>query len=124
MTTYSQKHNNISGAELFNGYPTRISPAIYSQEVAGESSGICLRVSRVSAPSALEGEMRMIEEKVKRNVFEVADMHASDDTAYWRDRSYIERIETIEFLRKVMFGHDRVSERLQRILTIAELKEN
>jgi len=24
----------------------------------------------------------------------------------------------------VMFGHDRVSERLQRILTIAELKEN
>ena len=66
----------------------------------------------------------MIEEKVNRNVFEVADMHASDDTAYWRDRSYIERIETIEFLRKVMFGHDRVSERLQRILTIAELKEH
>ena len=66
----------------------------------------------------------MIEEKVKRNVFEVVDMHISDDTAYWCDRSYIERIETIEFMRKVMFGHDRVSERLQRILTIAELKEN
>ena len=66
----------------------------------------------------------MIEEKVKRNVFEVVDMHASDDTAYWRDRDYIERMETMEFLRKVMFGHDRVSERLQRILTIAELKEN
>jgi hypothetical protein len=66
----------------------------------------------------------MIEEKVKRNVFEVVDMHESDDTAYWRDRSYIERIETIEFMRKAMFGHDRVSERLQRILTIAELKEN
>jgi hypothetical protein len=66
----------------------------------------------------------MIEEKVKRNVFEVVDMHVSDDTAYWLDRSYIERIETIEFMRKVMFGHDRVSERLQRILTIAELKEN
>jgi len=66
----------------------------------------------------------VIEEKVKRNFFEVADMHESDDTAYWRDRSYVERIETIEFLRKVMFGHDRVSERLQKILTIAELKEN
>ena len=66
----------------------------------------------------------MIEEKVKRNVFEVVDIHESDDTVYWRDRSYIERIETIEFMRKVMFGHDRVSERLQRILTIAELKEN
>jgi hypothetical protein len=66
----------------------------------------------------------MIEEKINRKVFEVVDMHVSDDAAYWRDRSYIERIETIEFLRKVMFGHDRVSERLQRILTIAELKEN
>jgi hypothetical protein len=66
----------------------------------------------------------MIEEKVKRNAFEVVDMHQSDDTGYWRDRSYIERIETIEFLRKAMFGHDRVSQRLQRILTIAGLKEN
>lgn len=66
----------------------------------------------------------MIEEKVKRNVFQVVDMRESDDTAYWRDQSYTERIETIEFMRKVIFGHDRVSERLQRILTVAELKEN
>ncbi|HUU41823.1 MAG TPA: hypothetical protein VMW42_12875 [Desulfatiglandales bacterium] len=66
----------------------------------------------------------MIEEKVNRNIFDVVDMHQSDDTAYWRDRSYVERIETIELLRKAMFGHDRVSERLQRILTIAELKED
>ena len=78
----------------------------------------------VAAPSARQCGGEMIEEKVKRNVFQVVDMHESDDTAYWRDRSYIERIETIEFMRKVMFGHDRVSERLQRILTIAELKEN
>jgi len=66
----------------------------------------------------------MIEEKVKRNIFQVVDMHKSDDTAYWRGQSYTERIEAIEFMRKVMFGHDRVSERLQRILTVAELKEN
>ena len=66
----------------------------------------------------------MIEEKVNRDVFEVIDIDVSEDTACWRYRSYRERIETIEFMRKVMFGHDRVSERLQRILTIAELKEN
>ena len=66
----------------------------------------------------------MIEEKIQRNVFKVVNLHESDDIDYWRDRSYIERIETIEFMRKVMFGHDRVSERLQRVLTIAELKEN
>ena len=40
----------------------------------------------------------MIEEKVKRNVFEIVDMHESDDTAYWRDQSYTERIEAIEFM--------------------------
>jgi hypothetical protein len=66
----------------------------------------------------------MIEEKIQRNVFEVADLHDPDDLGYWRNRSCVERIETIEFMRKAMFGHDRVSERLQRVLTIAELKEN
>jgi hypothetical protein len=45
----------------------------------------------------------MIEEKAKRNVFEIVDMCRSDDKAYWRDRSYEDRIETIEFMRKVMF---------------------
>ncbi len=66
----------------------------------------------------------MIKEKVERNVFQVVDMHESDDTAYWRGQSYAKRIETIEFMRKVVFGHDRVSERLQRVLTVDELKEN
>ena len=67
---------------------------------------------------------KVIEEKIQRNVFEVANLHEPDDLGYWRDRSYVERIETIEFMRKAMFGHDRVSERLQRVLTIVELKEN
>lgn len=66
----------------------------------------------------------MIEEKIQRDVFEVINLHEADDRGYWHERSYIERIETIEFMRKVMFGHDRVSERLQRVLTIAELKGN
>lgn len=66
----------------------------------------------------------MIEEKIKREAFEVVDMNESDDMSYWRDRSYKERIETIEFMRKAMFGHDRISERLQRIFTVTELKED
>jgi len=67
---------------------------------------------------------KMIEEKIRRDVFEVVDLHEVDDSNYWLDRSPIERIEAIEFMRKVMFGYVRVSERLQRVLTIAELKEN
>ena len=66
----------------------------------------------------------MIKEEIQRDVFEVTDLHDPDDLGYWRDRSYVERIEAMEFMRKVMFGHDRVSERLQRVLTIVELKEN
>jgi len=66
----------------------------------------------------------MIEEKIRKDVFEVADLCEADDSAYWQGRSPAERIEAIEFMRKVMFGNDRVSERLQRVLTVAELKAN
>ncbi len=66
----------------------------------------------------------MIEEKIQRNVFEVVNLNEADDSDYWRGRNAIERIEAIEFMRKVMFGYDRVSERLQRVLTVAELKVN
>jgi len=64
----------------------------------------------------------MIEETIQKNVFEIVDLKDADDSDYWIDRSPIERVEAIEFMRKVMFGNDRVSERLQRILTIVELK--
>lgn len=66
----------------------------------------------------------MIEEKIQKNIIEVVDLHEADDTACWLNRSAAERIEAIEFMRKVMFGHDRVSERLQRVLEIADLKRN
>ena len=64
----------------------------------------------------------MIEEKINRNIFEVVDLREADDKADWINRSAVERIEAIEFMRKVMFGHDRVSARLQRVLEITDLK--
>ena len=64
----------------------------------------------------------MIEEKIQRNVFEIVDLKDADDSDYWHDRSPIERVEAIEFMRKVMFGNDRVSQRLQRVLAVVELK--
>ena len=65
----------------------------------------------------------MIEEKIQRNVFEIVDLKDADDSDYWHNRSPIERVEAIEFMRKVMFGNDRVSQRLQRVLAVVELKE-
>jgi hypothetical protein len=67
---------------------------------------------------------KMMEEMIRRDVFEVVDLHETDDSNYWLDRSPMERIEAIEFMRKVMYGNDRVSKGLQRVLTVAELKED
>ena len=66
----------------------------------------------------------MIDEKIQRNVFEIVDLKNADDSNYWRGRSPTERVEAIEFMRKVMFGSDRVFERLQRVLTVVELKRS
>jgi hypothetical protein len=66
----------------------------------------------------------MIEEKIQRNVFAVLNLHEADDREDWHNRSFAERIEAIEFMRKAMFGHDRVSARLQRVLEIADLQGN
>ena len=64
----------------------------------------------------------MIEERIQRSAFEVVSLHRLRDSNYWLTRDPIERIEAIEFMRKAMFGSDRVSERLQRVLTVAPLK--
>ena len=66
----------------------------------------------------------MVEEKIKKNVFEIVDLKDADDSDYWRDRSPVERVEAIEFMRKVMFGNDRVSQRLQRVFAVVELKRD
>ena len=66
----------------------------------------------------------MIKEIIQRNTFEIVDLKDADDSDYWHDRSPIERIEAIEFMRKAMFGNDRVSQRLQRVLAVVELKES
>lgn len=66
----------------------------------------------------------MIKEIIQRNVFEIVDLKDADGSDYWHDRSPLERVEAIEFMRKVMFGNDRVSQRLQRVLTVVELKKS
>jgi len=47
---------------------------------------------------------------------------ASDEKAYWLSRSPHERLLALEWMRQTIFGYDPVSDRLQRVLTITELK--
>lgn len=59
----------------------------------------------------------------KKN-FKVTTLHASDDRYFWVKKTYLERLEALEKLRRIMFGYDPFTERLQRTLTVTQLKKN
>ena len=44
-----------------------------------------------------------------------------EEKRYWMSKSPLERIEAIEINRRMVYGQDRVTSRLQRFLEIAEL---
>ncbi|MCG9134398.1 hypothetical protein J5I95_22265 [Candidatus Poribacteria bacterium] len=49
--------------------------------------------------------------------FEEAD---AADKAYWHAKSPQERMEALELMRQINYGYDPTTERLQRVLEIAE----
>ena len=61
---------------------------------------------------------------MNKNYFEVLSLKENDNDIYWKTKSYIERLQCIETMRKHMFNYDNISERLQRIYTIAPLKKD
>ena len=46
----------------------------------------------------------------------------SDEKEYWQTKTPQERLETVELLRQLNYGYDPATARLQRVLTVAELK--
>lgn len=46
----------------------------------------------------------------------------SDDNAYWWSKTVDERLEALELMRQILYGYDPATERLQRVLEIAELE--
>lgn len=61
---------------------------------------------------------------MNKKVFKITSIHESDDRNFWRNKTYLERIEALERLRRIIFGYDPSTARLQRTLTITKLKEN
>ena len=61
---------------------------------------------------------------MNRKSFEVTDPKGGAEDRYWKDRSYSERLEALEQLRRIVFGYDPSATRLQRTITITELKED
>jgi hypothetical protein len=44
----------------------------------------------------------------------------SDEKTFWQDQTPEQRLQALEFLRQVMYGYDPTTERLQRVLTVAQ----
>jgi hypothetical protein len=60
------------------------------------------------------------EPKVDRAAFGVGSLYdESDEKTYWHSRTPHERLEHLELLRRINYG-SQVTERLQRVLEIAE----
>ena len=58
-----------------------------------------------------------------KKTLKVTSIYDSDDDNYWANKSYLERVEALEKLRRIIFGYDASTERLQRTFTITQLKK-
>lgn len=58
-----------------------------------------------------------------KKVFKITTIY-DKDVSYWKKKSYSERLEALEELRRIIFGYDPSTTRLQRVFTITELKKN
>ena len=59
-----------------------------------------------------------------KKAFKITSIHCGHDDNYCREKSYLERIEALEQLRRIIFGYDPSTERLQRTFTITQLKKD
>lgn len=61
---------------------------------------------------------------MNKKIFKVTSIKDSDDSQYWKGKTYSERLEALEQLRRIIFGYDPTTTRLQRIISITQLKKN
>jgi hypothetical protein len=61
---------------------------------------------------------------MNKKYFQATSLRDSEDYKFWKDKTYLQRLGALEFLRRTIFNYDPSSERLQRVFTITELKKN
>ena len=59
-----------------------------------------------------------------KRTLEITSIYNGNDHNYWANKSYLERVEALEKLRRIIFGYDASAERLQRTFTITQLKKD
>ncbi|MEX2218111.1 MAG: hypothetical protein WD749_05070 [Phycisphaerales bacterium] len=64
------------------------------------------------------------EYRLDRTAFSVVPLaEQDDDGAYWADKTAEERMSALEYLRRMAYG-SAATERLQRVLTVAQLGDD
>jgi hypothetical protein len=61
---------------------------------------------------------------MNKNLFQITFYRDGNDRGYWKQKSYVERLEALELLRRIIFGYDPSTARLQRTITITQLKKS
>ncbi len=61
---------------------------------------------------------------MNKKYFKITSIKDNDSHEYWKNKSYLERLEALELLRQIMFGYDPNTARFQRIITVTKLKKN
>lgn len=59
-----------------------------------------------------------------KKIFKVSSLHEKDEDKFWTNKTYLDRIEALEELRKTIFGYDPSTARLQRTITVTKLKKD
>jgi len=66
--------------------------------------------------------MEYLERHLDRNAFSVGTPDDDDARRFWQMATAEDRLAALEFLRQVMYGYDPVTDRVQRVLEVAELE--
>jgi hypothetical protein len=62
--------------------------------------------------------------RLDRTAFSVVPLDEQDDDgAYWHDKTPTERLQALEYMRRMAYGNAATA-RLQRVLSIAQLGED
>ena len=57
--------------------------------------------------------------KMNKKAFSVVHgFTAEDDREYWWHKTPLERLETLEMMRQIVYGYDPASQRLQRVFAV------
>ena len=68
--------------------------------------------------------METINKKVDRTHFSFSTDFEDDSIEYWHSRTPEERFEALELLRRIVYGEDAATGRLQRVLSFDEREQS